>query len=217
MAIRYLLFDLDGTLIDTTELILSCYRRSVSNLVESPPTDEEILKGFGTPLPMQLHRLFPTLRDRTDELVEQWRAAQEELHDELIKPFPGTEQVLAELHRRGYPVGIVTSKERSTAKRGMALYGIDRYVDLIVSLDDTENHKPHPEPLLKAMELMAAPSEETIYVGDSLHDMRAGRAAGVKVAAALWGPFAKGPLLEFGPDYLLDSIDELLDLLSPLD
>jgi pyrophosphatase PpaX len=216
MELRYLLFDLDGTLIDTTDLILSCYRSSVSRLVETPPTDEDILKGFGTPLTRQLHRLYPTLRDRLDELTVMWRASQEELHDQLIKPFPSTERVLGELHRRGYPLGIVTSKERTTAERGMALYGIDRLVNVVVSMDDTINHKPHPEPLLRAMDLMGASPEETIYVGDSVHDMQAGRAAGVRVAAALWGPFAREPLLEFGPDFLLKSLDGLLDLCPPL-
>jgi pyrophosphatase PpaX len=216
MQLRYLLFDLDGTLIDTTELILSCYRSSVSTLVETAPTDEEILKGFGTPLPRQLQRLYPSLSGRLDELISMWRAAQEDLHDRLIKPFPHTEQVLGELRRRGYPLGIVTSKERVTAERGMALYGIDRLVSVLVSLDDTVNHKPHPEPLLRAMELIGASPSETIYVGDSVHDMKAGRAAGVRVAAALWGPFAREPLLEFGPDYLLESMDELLDLCPPL-
>ena len=191
--------------------------RSVSRLVDSPPSDEEILKGFGTPLPSQLRRLYPALRDRVDEMVVLWRRAQEELHDSLIKPFPHTTEVLAELQKRGYPMGIVTSKERRTAERGLAMYGLDRFVDAVVSLEDTVNHKPDPEPLLKGMQAMSAEPEETMYVGDSLHDMRAGRAAGTLVAAALWGPFAKGPLLAFGPDYCLESIDDLLDLCPPLE
>ena len=217
MAFRYLLFDLDGTLIDTTDLILNCYRTSVNTLVADPPTDAEILKGFGTPLPEQLGRLYPTLSHRLDDLVAMWRQAQDELHDRLIKPFPGTTEVLTELRGRGYPVGIVTSKERDAAQRDMALYGLQRLVDAVVYLDDTTNHKPHPEPVLRALELIDARPEETLYVGDSLHDMRAGRAAGVKVGAALWGPFAKEPLLAFGPDHLLNSIHDLLDLCPSLD
>jgi pyrophosphatase PpaX len=212
MAIRYLLLDLDGTLIDTTELILSCYRASVSKLVDNPPTDEEILKGFGRPLRDQLWRLYPTLRDRIDETLALWRQAQEELHDRLIKPFPGTVEVLAELKRRGYPLGVVTSKERRTALRGMRLNGLDQVIELLVSADDTTNHKPDPEPVLRAIDLMGARPEETLYVGDSLYDMKAGRGAGAMVAAAMWGPFAKEPLLESKPDFLLQSIDGLLDL-----
>ena len=215
MPIRYLLFDLDGTLIDTTELILSCYRASVSRLVPDPPSDEEILKGFGRPLRDQLWRLYPTLRDRIDEMFDLWRQAQEELHDRLIKPFPGTVEALTELKRRGYPLGVVTSKERSMAMRGMRLNGLDGIVDLLVSVDDTTNHKPHPEPVLRGIELMGAEAAETLYVGDSLYDMKAGRAAGAMVAAAMWGPFDKKPLLEFGPDYQLQSINDLLDLCPP--
>ena len=216
VAIRYLLFDLDGTLIDTTDLILSCYRNSVSTLVDHPPSDQEILKGFGTPLPSQLWRLYPTLRDRIDEVIELWRRAQDELHDKLIKPFPGTTEVLAELRRRGYPMGVVTSKEREMAERDMALYGLDRLVDVTVCSDDTNNHKPHPEPVLAGMERLGARAAQTLYVGDSLHDMKAGREAGAKVAAALWGPFAKEPLQQYRPDYLLRSISDLLELCPPV-
>lgn len=214
MAIRYLLFDLDGTLVDTTNLILSCYRASISKLVDNPPSDEEILQGFGTPLSQQLYRLFPTLRDRPDEIITLWRQTQDELHDRLIKPFPGTAEVLRELRRRGYPLGVVTSKERVAAERDLAMYGLKELADVIVCWDDTSNHKPHPEPILRGLELMAAPAAEALYVGDSLHDMKAGREAGAKVAAALWGPFAKEPLLAFKPDFLLKSIRDLLDMLS---
>ncbi len=216
MAIQYLLFDLDGTLIDTTDLILNCYRCSVSKLVENPPTDAEILKGFGKPLRDQLWRLYPSLRDRVDELFVLWRQAQEELHDKLIKPFPGTVEVLGELRRRGYPMGVVTSKERTTALRGMRLYGLQHLVEPLVCVDDTTNHKPHPEPILRGIELLGARPEETLYVGDSLFDMKAGRGAGARVAAALWGPFPKESLLESQPDYLLTSIHGLLDLCPPL-
>lgn len=214
MAIRYLLFDLDGTLVDTTNLILSCYRASISKLVDNPPSDEEILQGFGTPLSQQLYRLFPTLRDRPDEIIILWRQTQDELHDRLIKPFPGTAEVLRELRRRGYPLGVVTSKERVAAERDLAMYGLKELADVIVCWDDTSNHKPHPEPILRGLELMAAPAAEALYVGDSLHDMKAGREAGAKVAAALWGPFAKEPLLAFKPDFLLKSVRDLLDMLS---
>ncbi len=214
--VRYLLFDLDGTLIDTTELILSCYRASVSRLVDNPPSDEDILKGFGTPLRDQLWRLFPSLRDRREELVAMWLRAYEELHDRLVKPFPETAEVLGELRRRGYPLGVVTSKDRRDAERAMAMFGLDGVVDVLVCVDDTVQHKPHPEPILKGLELMAARPKESMYVGDSLSDMKAGREAGLRVAAALWGPFPKGLLLEFGPDYCLRTIRDLLGLCPSL-
>jgi pyrophosphatase PpaX len=216
MAIKYLLFDLDGTLIDTTNLIFNCYKNSVNAFVDNPPDEAEILKGFGRPLADQLWRLYPTLRNRIDEMTLLWKEAQAELHDSLVKPFPGTSETLVEIKRRGYPMGIVTSKERPMAVRGMELNGLGNIMDVMVCVDDTSNHKPHPEPILRGIELMGAIPEETLYVGDSVHDMAAGRAAGVKVAAAMWGPFAKEPLREFGPDYLLPTIRQLLELFPPL-
>lgn len=217
MGIRYLLFDLDGTLIDTTNLILSCYRASAHRLVDCPPTDEEILKGFGRPLPDQLWRLFPTLRDRLPEVELLWHQAQDKLHDDLIRPFPDTREVLAQLRQRGYRLGIVTSKERVMAERGMSMYGILPLMDAVVTVEDTTRHKPDPEPVLKGIQALFAPVAETVYIGDSLHDMKAGRAAGVKVAAAMWGPFAKEPLREFQPDYLLERLGDLLELFPPLE
>ncbi|HEX2987956.1 MAG TPA: HAD-IA family hydrolase [Chloroflexota bacterium] len=216
MSIKYLLFDLDGTLIDTTDLIFNCYKSSVNRFVENPPDETEILKGFGRPLTDQLWRMYPTLRDRIDEMAELWRKAQSELHDSLIKSFPATSETLRELKKRGYPMGIVTSKERPMAVRGMGLNGLDNLMDVMVCVDDTSNHKPHPEPILKGIELLGAVPEETLYVGDSLHDMVAGRAAGVQVGAAMWGPFAKGPLVEFKPDFLLPKVTQLLEICPPM-
>lgn len=212
VPLRYLLFDLDGTLVDTTELILSCYRTTIFKLVDNPPTAEEITKGFGTPTRSQLWRLFPSLRDRIDEMEAMWLDAYHSLHDQLVKPFPETVDVLTGLRERGYPLGIVTSKVRSDVLRVLPMFNLEGLLDVIVSVDDTINHKPHPEPVIKGMELMSALPEETLYVGDSLSDMKAGREAGARVAAAMWGPCPKDMLLDFGPDYTLASIRDLLDL-----
>lgn len=212
VSLRYLLFDLDGTLVDTTELILSCYRTTIFKLVDSPPSDEEITKGFGTSTRDQLWRLFPNLRHRIEELETMWLDAYRRLHDQLVKPFPETVQVLTELRKRGYPLGIVTSKARVDVERVLPMFDLEGLFDVIVSVDDTDNHKPHPEPIIKGMELMSARLDETLYVGDSLSDMKAGREAGARVAAAMWGPCPKSLLLDFGPDYTLASIHDLLYL-----
>jgi len=199
-------------LIDTTELILSCYHASIFKLVDNPPTDEEIKKGFGRPTRDQLWRLFPSLRHRLDELETMWLETYRSLHDRLVKPFPGVADVLAELRGRGYPLGIVTSKVKSDVEKVLPMFGLGGLFDVVVSVDDTTNHKPHPEPVLKGMEMMSALPGETLYVGDSLSDMKAGREAGVRVGAAMWGPCPKDMLLDFGPDYLLETIRDLLDL-----
>lgn len=210
--LRYLLFDLDGTLVDTTELILSCYRTTIFKLVDNPPTDEEITKGFGTTTRDQLRRLFPKLQHRIAELDAMWLDAYHRLHDQLVKPFPETVEVLTELRKRGYPLGIVTSKVRSDVERVLPMFGLEGLLEVIVSVNDTTNHKPHPEPVLKGMELMSARPEKTLYVGDSISDMKAGREAGARVAAAMWGPCPKDLLLGFHPDYTLNSIRDLLIL-----
>ncbi|MGI5836263.1 MAG: HAD family hydrolase [Chloroflexota bacterium] len=212
LPLRYLLFDLDGTLVDTTELILNCYRAAIFDLVDSPPSDEEITKGFGTPTRDQLWRLFPSLRHRIDELEAMWKDAYQSLHDQLVKPFPDTVEVLKGLRERGYPLGIVTSKVRSDVERVLPMFDLEGLLDVVVSVDDTTKHKPHPEPVLKGMELMSAHPSETLYVGDSLSDMKAGREAGTRVAAAMWGPCPKKLLLDFGPDYTLSSIRDLLNI-----
>src|SRR5438477_5624816 len=123
------------------------------------------------------------------------------------------EAVLA-LRDRGKTLGLVTSKMRSGALRGLRVAGLEDAFQVIVGADEVTHPKPHPEPVLMALERLGAPASGAVFAGDSRHDIECGRAAGVKTAAVLWGPFDRSHLEDLEPDYWLERPEDLT-LLAP--
>jgi pyrophosphatase PpaX len=152
-----------------------------------------------------------------EQLVVTYRAFNVEHHDALAAGFPGVRETVAELGRRGYPIGLVTSKARGIALRGLRLNGLESQLHAAVYMEDTARHKPEPDPIWAALDRLQLRdrADAVLFVGDSTHDLIAGRAAGVRAAAALWGPFPPESLLALEPDYALATVDELLDLFPP--
>ena len=150
--------------------------------------------------------------DLVDRLLAEYRAFNVANHDLMARPFTGTSEVLTELRHRGYKIAVVTSKGRELALRGLKLFSLDQLFDSAVFLEDTNFHKPRPEPILAALEKLNVSPSAAVYVGDSPHDIVAGRAAGVRSLAALWGPATRLELELVQPDYVADSIFNLLDI-----
>ncbi len=221
---RAVLFDLDGTLIDTTNLILRCFDHSWQSVCGRGHAREVLIETFGTPLRAAMVSLISTsevgsLRDdeaseadMVNRLLTEYRSFNVANHDVLARRFDGVEPVVRRLRERGYRIGVVTSKGRELAARGLALCSLDGLIDAAVFLEDTEKHKPAPEPILAALEKLKVSRSRASYVGDSHNDIMAGRAAGVRTVAALWGPAPRTALEGAGPDYLADSIYSLLDI-----
>lgn len=206
-----ILFDFDGTLADTTEMILACYRHTMSTHLGECPPDERWLAGFGTPLEAQIG-LFARTAEEQEAMLETYRSHQRSLMERMLIPFPGAVDAVAELERRGIGLAIVTSRLRHATLRGLDLCGLTRHFPVIVTPEDVVNPKPDPEPVRVALERLGARAERTWFVGDSPHDVVAGQGAGVRTAAALWGPFPRRALEEAGPDRLLGRLDEVLAL-----
>jgi pyrophosphatase PpaX len=209
--LRTVLFDLDGTLIDSVRLILDSYHHTLAAHGLPPRSDEEWLEGVGTPLTAQ----FGALRDSAgilDALIATYREYNLRHHDRMVTVYPGVVDVVRELKQDGIATGLVTSKNRSGALRGLTLAQLESLMDVLVCADEVENPKPHPEPVEKAVRLLGADPATTVYVGDSIHDMRSGRAAGVRTAAVLWGPFGRTHLEGAQPDYWLERPADLLGL-----
>jgi pyrophosphatase PpaX len=133
-------------------------------------------------------------------------------HDRMVTVYPGVVEAIREIKAAGIQTGLVTSKNRQGALRGLTLVGLEALMDVLVCADEVANPKPHPEPVEKAVELLGADPATTVYVGDSIHDMLSGRAAGVKTAAALWGPFGRSHLEHAKPDYWLETPSEMVRL-----
>jgi pyrophosphatase PpaX len=205
------LFDLDGTLIDSVELILRSYRHTVRVHLGKVPPDELWLEGMGTPLWAQLGA-FSKDPKVVDAMIATYREHNRRHHDELIGEYPGALEAVEALSRRGVNLGVVTSKANWSARRGLSLCGFDGLFPVVVGADDVDRHKPDPSPVLRALELLGAEPSESVFIGDSPHDLAAGRAAGVSTAAALWGPVPRHLLEPQEPDYWLTGPEEIISL-----
>jgi pyrophosphatase PpaX len=149
-----------------------------------------------------------------EQMIATYREYNLANHDACVTPYPGVVEMIRAVKAAGLATGLVTSKNRSGAERGLRICRIEALVDVIVGADDVENPKPHPEPVEKAVSLLGADRASTVYVGDSVHDMASGRAAGVRTAAVLWGPFARADLHHTTPDYWLERPADLLTILA---
>lgn len=207
--IRTVLFDLDGTLIDSLRLILDSYHHTLSQHGFPARTDTEWLKGVGTPLRVQLAE-WQDDPGTLEAMIATYREYNLEHHDRMVTVYPGVLDAVREIKAAGLQTGLVTSKNRHGALRGLTLVGLEALMDLLVCADEVTNPKPHPEPVLKAVSLLGADPATTVYVGDSVHDMNSGRAAGVLTAAALWGPFSRDQLEATEPDYWLETPADLV-------
>jgi pyrophosphatase PpaX len=208
-----ILFDLDGTLIDSIELILNSARYAFEKLERDCPPDEEWLSGVGIPLFTMFRRYA---RDEADcaDLIAAYREYQLVHHDRLIKSYDRVTETVEILKNRGHDIGIVTSKSEALALRGLAHVGLARHMDTIVGCDSSTRHKPDPEPVRIALHRLDASPEDAIFVGDSVHDVLAGNAAGVHTAAALWGAFKRADLEPGEPNAWLESVSDLVTLLD---
>ena len=210
-SFRTVLFDLDGTLIDSVRLILDSYHHTLATHGLPARTDEEWLRGVGTPLLVQFAewRSDPA---RLEALIATYRDYNLKHHDRMVTVYPGVVDAVQRIREAGIATGVVTSKNRTGARRGLALVGLETLMDVLVCADEVINPKPHPEPVEKAVQLLGADPATTVYVGDSIHDMHSGRAAGVRTAAVLWGPFGRGHLEDAQPDYWLETPMDLVRL-----
>jgi pyrophosphatase PpaX len=206
-----ILFDLDGTLIDSIELILNSARYAFRKLDRECPSDQEWLTGVGIPLFTMFGRYA---RDEADKaaLIAAYREYQMEHHDRLIRCYDAVLETVIELRRRGHELAIVTSKSEYLALRALNQVGLARHIDTIVGCDGSSRHKPDPEPVMIALHRLGYAPCDAIFVGDSIHDILAGNAAGVRTAAALWGPFTRADLEPGNPSTWLETISDLLAL-----
>lgn len=209
------LFDLDGTLIDSIELILSSMRHAFSARGRPVPTDAEWLTGVGIPLRTMFARYAEDERDLA-AFIATYREYQLVHHDRLVRCYDQVPETIDGLRHRGHPLAVVTSKSDWLAQRALQHVGLDHHFAAIVGCDSCSRHKPHPEPVLMALERLGYSPEEAVFVGDSVHDVEAGNGAGVISVGALWGPFTRELLAPSQPAHLLDRIGDLPKLLDQL-
>jgi pyrophosphatase PpaX len=211
MRFETVLFDLDGTVVDSGAIILASMRYATREVLGRDYSDEELLQAVGGPgLEAQMHALAP---ERVDELVDVYRAHNYPLHDDL-EACEGMGEVLVRLRDEGRRLGVVTAKRRDTAELAFASVPLGHLFETVVGGDETKRHKPDPEPLLLGAGRLGADPTTTAYVGDSPFDVRAAKAAGMFAVAVTWGRIHERARLEAElPDAIVDTAEELLGVL----
>lgn len=209
--IRGILFDNDGTLVDTGQLILDSFKHATRTVLNEEFSDERLMAKVGQPLSVQMWD-YTDDQEVHDELLRVFREYNHSVHDQVVSAFPGVIEGLAELKRRGYKLGVVSSKLHALCWRGLTIVGAAPYLDFCVGADDFPEYKPKPGPILHGADLLGIPASECAYVGDAPFDITAGNAAGCMTVACTWGVFPNEALQAEGPDRTIHSFSELLDL-----
>ncbi len=208
--IKAVLFDFDGTLINTNDLIFDSYKYAFKTVLGRDIGKSEILKLYGRPLRASLM----AYGESGEALYRTYREFNESRHDFLAKPFDGAAEGVRKLHRDGFAVGVVTSKRLELLMRGLRLMKLEDEFDVLITPADTEKAKPDPEPVLLACAKLGVEPFDAVYVGDSEFDLAAGKAAGTKICAVNYSVTPMARLDEFSPDYRIDSILDLCGILK---
>ncbi|KEQ22070.1 pyrophosphatase PpaX [Paenibacillus tyrfis] len=210
--IQTVLFDLDGTIVDTNELIIQSFLHTFEGITKEPVTREHIVPNMGRPLIEQM--VFFSGREQVDDLVQKYRAFNIAHHDELVREFPYVRETVAKLHAAGVKLGVVTSKIRQTTEMGLKLTGLYDYFGTIVTVDDVENPKPDPEGIHKAIRELGGDLSSALMVGDSHYDIEAAHNAGIPSVAVAWSLKGTEYLKQYNPTHIIQDMRDIVPIVG---
>ncbi|MGE6379061.1 pyrophosphatase PpaX [Peribacillus muralis] len=209
--INTLLFDLDGTLINTNELIIASFTETLNHFCPGRFKREDIIPFIGPTLTDTFSSIDPK---RVKEMIAFYRAYNWKNHDALVTQFDGVYETVQTLKQAGYKLAVVTTKKRDVVEKGLRLSNLEPFFEVVVTLDEVENAKPDPEPLVKALTQLGSVPEEAIMIGDSYHDILGGKNAGAKTAGVAWSIRGREFLESYHPDYMLEKMADLLNIVE---
>jgi pyrophosphatase PpaX len=211
LEVSAVLFDLDGTLMDTVPLILASHQYTFQKVLGWVPDDDEILATIGEPLLTTFQRYSEDWEVMLDEYIG-WSVPKTASHSRL---FPGVLSTLQALRARGIQLGVVTARRCDSLRICLEAFDLTDFFQVLICAEDTDRHKPHPAPLLLAMERLGIPqASQLLYVGDTVYDLEAARGAGMPFAAVDWTAMDKDAIDLLGPDFWLDHMGDLPARLS---
>nr|WP_295971578.1 pyrophosphatase PpaX [uncultured Bacillus sp.] len=209
--ISTLLFDLDGTLINTNELIINSFLHTLEKFYPNKYKREDVIPFMGPPLEETFSKVDP---DKLDLLRQTYISFNKEQHDHYVTEFAGVYEAMEALKKSGYKLGIVTTKRAEIVQMGLRLTNLTPFFETVVAFEDVNKVKPDPEGVNKALSYFGASPEEAIMVGDNYHDIKAGKNAGTKTAGVAWSLKGKEFLQRWEPDYMLETMEDLLHILG---
>jgi HAD superfamily hydrolase (TIGR01509 family) len=208
------IFDLDGTISQTNELIYATFNHVVGKYLGKVFTTAQIVATFGPPEEIAIERLVG--KEQTKAAMADFYRFYEEHHDEMATAHAGIPELLRFLKDKGVRIALFTGKGRKTAIVTLEKFNILKYFDLIVSGSDVENHKPSGDGIRKALAAFRVAPEETLMVGDAVADVTAARETGVAIASVLWDSYGKADVLQLGVTDVFHSVAEFAAWLEPL-
>ncbi len=208
--IKYVLFDLDGTLADTEDVIVKSFKHIHQKFNNNEPLREEILKTFGEPLKETLKRDF---KEELEVVLEEYVTFHRGIFHDHLKPHKNAIEIVKTLYNEGFILGVVTSRLSDTAVEILEIFDIKKYFKAVIAVDDTKNHKPHPEPLMKAIEKMEGDSSSSIYIGDTRFDIECAKNANVMSALVGWSHYAEDED-KIKPNFIINDFMELVNIVK---
>lgn len=213
MNYKGIIFDFDGTLANTTDLILSSFHKSCRDILGHDLPDNLIISTFGLTLKEAMEQLADR-PDQVDPMRDIYRTYFYDNHDAMIKALPGVYEAVQELYNKGIAMAVVTSKRHYMATRGLECLGMDKFIKTVIACDDVENPKPAPDGMYLAMKILSLKPEECLCVGDSPFDLQCGHNANIKSVAVTYTLFDWKDILTLGkPDFTINHISDLLTLI----
>jgi len=206
------LFDADGTILDSEEWLNESFRRTAKELGFFDSVKDK-LEGLLTGKPLRERYIDLAPDEDVEECIRVHMRHQADIMD-LIEPFEGVAYTLALLSSEDVVLAVVTSRRtRAPLIEVLRKYDLERFFSAVICLEDVENPKPHPEGILLAMRMLGVNDNDNVFmVGDAVVDIEAGKNAGVKTVGALYG-FEGDRLTETEADYLINSFPEVLDII----
>lgn len=206
MKLKAILFDLDGTLLDSIDVILRA-NREVCDKMGLRYDETQVRNWIGIPLTVQSGLLA---KERSEEFIDAYKSVYRQYHSDSTRLYDGTLEMLDALRSLGVKTALVTSKNIVGTRRVLDSSGLDGRFEAVITADDVESPKPHPEPILKALTALDVAAHESIYVGDSFFDYESAAAANVPMVAVTWGARDRDDLLSVRPEAVFDSWGDFL-------
>lgn len=210
--IKCVLFDLDGTLIQTTEIIIETFKVTFQKYFPHIQlSDNDYTNMLGQTL-FTTFGYYTSNQDEINEVVQFYRTYSDDIIEQGLKSYPGAVEIMTFLKKKNVKIGVVTSKMRHVATHHLKLTGLVDFIDGLVGYEDVTEHKPSPEPILKALQLFGTKPQSTIYIGDHENDIISAKKAGILTCAVTYSQRLK-EMLSYNPDYAIDELIHIKDII----